>query len=60
KEMVLNDIHSPSSLGTNKEQGTGLGILLVKDFVAQHGGTIKIDSELGKGTCFKFTMPRYS
>lgn len=60
REMVLNDIHSPSVLGTNEEQGTGLGILLVKDFVAQHGGTIKIDSELGKGTCFRFTMPRFN
>lgn len=60
KEMVLNDVHSPSVLGTNEEKGTGLGILLVKDFVAQHGGTIKIDSELGKGTCFRFTMPRFN
>ena len=58
KEMLLGNAHSASLLGTNKEQGTGLGLLLVKDFVAQHGGTIKIDSELGKGTCFKFTMPK--
>jgi signal transduction histidine kinase len=58
KETLLGNTHSSSLLGTNKEQGTGLGLLLVKDFVAQHGGTIKIDSELGKGTCFRFTMPK--
>ncbi|MDB5017656.1 MAG: hypothetical protein JWQ84_2488 [Mucilaginibacter sp.] len=45
-------------LGTNKEKGTGLGLLLVKDFVTQHGGTIQVESELGKGTCFRFTMPK--
>ncbi|MDB5025182.1 MAG: Signal transduction histidine kinase [Mucilaginibacter sp.] len=56
--MVLGNSPYASLLGTNKEQGTGLGLLLVKDFVAQHGGTIKIDSELGKGTCFRFTMPK--
>ncbi|CAN5208011.1 hybrid sensor histidine kinase/response regulator [soil metagenome] len=58
REMLLNYGSSNSVLGTNKEQGTGLGLLLVKDFVAQHGGSIKVESELGKGTCIKFTMPR--
>lgn len=46
-----------SSNGTNNEQGTGLGLLLVSDFVTQHGGSIHIESEPGQGTCFKFTMP---
>lgn len=46
-----------SSPGTNHEQGTGLGLLLVSDFVSQHGGTINIESESGQGTSFKFTMP---
>ncbi|HVW16006.1 MAG TPA: hybrid sensor histidine kinase/response regulator [Mucilaginibacter sp.] len=45
--------------GTNQEKGSGLGLLLVKDFVAQHGGSIAIDSEPGKGTCFRFTVPKY-
>jgi signal transduction histidine kinase len=45
--------------GTNQEKGSGLGLLLVKDFVAQHGGSIAIDSEQGRGTCFKFTIPKY-
>ncbi len=46
-----------SSSGTNNEQGTGLGLLLVSDFVTQHGGAIFIESEPGEGTSFKFTIP---
>jgi len=57
KNMLLGNYSSTSLLGTNQEQGTGLGLLLIKDFVVQHGGSIMIESELGKGTRFKFTMP---
>lgn len=56
EEIMFGKINS-SLLGTNQEKGTGLGLLLVKDFVVQHGGKIQVESELGKGTCFKFTMP---
>lgn len=49
-----------SSNGTNNEEGTGLGLLLVRDFIAQHGGTIKVESKVGDGTCFKFTVPHLS
>jgi signal transduction histidine kinase len=45
--------------GTNQERGSGLGLLLVKDFVAQHGGSIAVESEPGKGTRFRFTIPKY-
>lgn len=48
---------SVSTYGTNNEKGTGLGLLLVKDFVALHGGTLEVESEPGKGTVFKFTIP---
>ena len=57
RRRVLSDVISPSFLGTEQEQGSGLGFILIKDFVAQHGGAIDIESEQGKGTCFKFTMP---
>jgi signal transduction histidine kinase len=56
-DMILASTGTPSLPGTNQEQGSGLGLLLVKDFVAQHGGKISIDSKLRKGTCFKFTIP---
>jgi signal transduction histidine kinase len=58
KRLVLADDHGRSVLGTNQERGSGLGLLLVKDFVIQHGGLLQVDTEVGKGTCFKFTLPK--
>ncbi len=44
--------------GTAGEKGTGLGLLLCKDLVEKHGGQLWVDSVVGQGTSFHFTLPK--
>jgi len=44
-------------LGTNNEKGSGFGLVLIKEFIDLHAGTIRVESELGIGTKVIFTLP---
>ena len=44
---------------TTKQGGTGLGLPTVYRIVAEHGGTVTVDTELGVGTTFSVDLPRY-
>lgn len=46
-----------STLGTEKEKGTGLGLLLCNDFIKRHEGQIWAESNIGEGSKFFFTLP---
>lgn len=49
---------SLSRLGTNNEKGTGLGLILCKEFVERHGGKIWVETEKDQGSTFFVSLPR--
>jgi len=56
-DKVLNPNEHFSKTGTEKEAGSGLGLVLCQDFVHKNGGTLILDSELGAGSTFYFDLP---
>ncbi len=55
-EVIFEEFHQGATTSSTKE-GTGLGLAITKRLVESHGGKISVRSELGKGSCFTFTMP---
>jgi signal transduction histidine kinase len=59
KQKNLFTMSVESTQGTANEKGTGLGLLICKDFVASNGGRIWVESEAHKGSKFIFTIPNH-
>lgn len=56
KKLLHADTHF-STFGTNNEEGSGLGLLLCKDFVVKNGGKLWFTSKEGEGSIFSFSIP---
>jgi len=54
--FVVGESHSTS--GTNNEKGTGLGLILCKEFIDKNGGEIGVESQIGQGSTFYFILPK--
>lgn len=57
EKLFRIDIHHSTS-GTSEEQGSGLGLILCKEFVEKHNGRIWVESDINKGSTFKFTISK--
>lgn len=56
-QLLIEGSHYTSA-GTANEAGTGLGLMLCKEFLSRNGGRLNIQSEPGKGSTFSFTLPK--
>lgn len=60
QKMLFEKTSTFTTVGTSNERGTGLGLILCKEFIEKHGGRIWLESEAGKGSTFFFTLDKPS
>jgi|GEM_PF-1934468 len=58
KKLFRIDVKN-KTIGDSKEKGTGLGLILSKEYIEKNGGTIRVESQPGTGSRFIFTLPAY-
>lgn len=58
-EDAFDSFHQLDGSTTRKAGGTGLGLALAKSIIEAHGSTIHVESEVGKGSCFSFSLKAY-
>ena len=56
--LVFEEFRQAAGDHLRKSEGTGLGLALAKRFVELHGGTLRVESELGRGSTFAFMLPQ--
>jgi len=60
KDKVFEEFYRGSNVRKKIEDGTGIGLTIVKKVIEQHGGVINVESELDKGSKFYYILPRFS
>ena len=58
QQMIFEEFRQASETTRGVKEGTGLGLAITRRLVERQGGTIRVVSDLGKGSCFTFTLPR--
>ncbi|MEW6492392.1 MAG: ATP-binding protein, partial [Cyanobacteriota bacterium] len=59
-ESIFERFHQVDASDSRKKGGTGLGLAICRSIVQQHSGRIWVESNLGEGSCFYFTLPGLS